>query len=120
MANGHGGQRSLAEGVLDVSREKVIMKDCWLRCDACRKWRLVEPEALPSLTDVKYKQSLSGLQDADWKAWLDEAPVRYAAFMQEQSVRRPGDPSGGEPAAESGTTTAGFGDDAAEDVPPDL
>ena len=35
-------------------------------------------------------------------------------------MRQPGDPSGGEPAAEGGTTTAGLGDDAAEVVPPDL
>ena len=36
-----------AEVGADVARKQLT--ECWLQCDKCRKWRLVERASLPSL-----------------------------------------------------------------------
>ena len=83
LANGRVGQEEQVEAPLDMRRERQFMEKCWLRCDACRKWRLVEPDALASLTAMKYKEITQCAEDVDWKGWLGQARARYDVFLQE-------------------------------------
>ena len=58
------------------------MKDCWLRCDICSKWRLVEKGALASLTGETYKEVTECAKDPGWKAWLGDAEKRYGLCLE--------------------------------------
>ena len=89
LANAHTGKKSVDEAASSGGGvEKDLMKDCWLRCDQCRKWRLVEKEAVASLTGEKYKEATECAKDAGWKAWLDDAKKRYEEFLAEHAKQQ--------------------------------
>ena len=98
------------------------MENCWLRCDCCRKWRLVEPDALASLTGMKYKDVAQCADDVDWKGWLAAARERYDEFFHEHCKRRGLDIAGGEACEQGQQSTAMVVDaeGAAQNAAPDL
>ena len=78
-----GGSKSL-----QVFRQ---VEEGWLRCDACRKWRLVDRQCLPSLTPAAFSAQKEGCADFDWGAWVAAARGRYQAFLEERSAASGGD-----------------------------
>ena len=67
----------------DVARKQLT--ECWLQCDKCKKWRLVERASLPALKPEEYAKRREGCVDVDWRRWLGEARARYDAFVQRRS-----------------------------------
>ena len=67
----------------DAPRKQLT--GCWLQCDRCRKWRVVERTSLPALKPETYARRRDGCVDADWGRWLGEARPRYDAFLQRLS-----------------------------------
>ena len=63
----------------DVARKQLT--ECWLQCDKCKKWRLVERASLPALKPEEYAKRREGCVDVDWRCWLGEARARYDAFL---------------------------------------
>ena len=63
------------------------MSDCWLCCDECKRWRLVDPDALASLTAEKYKEVQMCAQDPDWKKYLEGASERQRAAEKKHEMR---------------------------------
>ncbi len=65
---------------------------CWLRCDACERWRLIERGAFaavdPSAGSSNDRRSDGGDVLEDWGAWLNAAPGRFAAFRQRHARQR--------------------------------
>ena len=48
----------------------------------------MEPDALASLTAMKYKEITQCAEDVDWKGWLGQARARYDVFLQEHWKQR--------------------------------
>ena len=67
----------------DVARKQLT--ECWLQCDKCRKWRLVERSSLPAVKPEAYSKRREGCVDFDWGRWLRDARTRYEAFMHRHS-----------------------------------
>ena len=62
-------------------------RSCWLRCESCKKLRLVSKESLRSLQTGAFNMR-SGVQDGsvDWRRWLEEAPDRYAVLVAKHAM----------------------------------
>ena len=67
----------------DVARKQLT--ECWLQCDRCRKWRVVERASLAALKPEEYGKGRSGCVEVDWGRCLGEARARYDAFLQRRS-----------------------------------
>ena len=64
------------------------LRSCWLRCDRCRKWRLVEQASMPAVDPDAFVQGVAGEGEDVWGAYLAEAPARYSAFLARRGLRR--------------------------------
>ena len=73
----------MAAGGTDVARKQLT--ECWLQCDKCRKWRVVEHTSLAALRPEEYGKRRSGCVEVDWGRWLGEARERYDVFVQRHS-----------------------------------
>ena len=64
-----------------------------MRCDTCRKLRLVHRDCLPSLSASDFNRATPVDSDAiDWLQWLEEAPRRHAVFSAKHAaIRRSGE-----------------------------
>ena len=62
---------------------RAQMRDCWLRCDVCHKWRLVDHGCVEALRGEKYTDSRGGDDCLDWKRWLLQAEARYESFVRQ-------------------------------------
>ena len=60
------------------------MNQCWLRCDICKKRRLVNRESLPALLDRDYRKTFSGTEPGYWEKWLGQADARYEEYVLDQ------------------------------------
>jgi hypothetical protein len=60
--------------------------DRWRRCDGCRRWRLLDPEAVEVFGEEGCDKRLPH-RLIDWRAWLLSAPERFAQFQQEHDPR---------------------------------
>ena len=90
-----------AEAGADVARKQLT--DCWLQCEKCRKWRLVEHASLPALKTEEYVKTRDGSVDVNWGRWLVEAEARYDAFVHRHSAQeRALDPESSERADNGG------------------
>ena len=71
--------------------------DCWLRCDACAKLRLVHRDCLPSLTSSDFRRTTPVHRDSvDWLQWLKEGPDRHGVFSAKHAaLSRSGNVGGG-------------------------
>ena len=69
-----------AEIGADAARKQLT--ECWLRCDKCKRWRVVERASLPALKPEEYSKRREGCIEVDWVRWLGEAQGRYGAFLQ--------------------------------------
>ena len=72
-----GGEASSATGGFF----KGCAWDCWRQCDACRVWRLLDPEAVGVLTTEACDERAEH-RSIEWRAWLASAPAGYAVFEQ--------------------------------------
>jgi len=75
------GDAAAEEGDARAGVEQL--RDGWLCCARCGKWRLVELASLPALREEEYAEPLPG-ETFDWGAWLDQAGARWAAFEARQ------------------------------------
>ena len=75
------GEAAAEEGDARAGVEQL--RDGWLCCARCGKWRLVELASLPALREEEYAEPLPG-ETFDWGAWLDQAGARWAAFEARQ------------------------------------
>ena len=72
-------EKDVASGV-GIGREAVLDPACWLRCDRCRKWRLVHKNCLRSFrAECHFREERT---DWDWVWWLQQAPARYESFLK--------------------------------------
>ena len=70
---------------LAVAREQMR---CWLRCDACARWRLVDRRSLPAVDPAAFAKPKCGTEDApDWSNWFAGASQRYAACRAARALR---------------------------------
>ena len=75
----------------DPARRQLT--ECWLKCDRCAKWRLVEQASLPALKTEEYVKKRDGCVEVDWGRWLAEAEARYDAFLlRHRAQSEPVDP----------------------------
>ena len=76
-----------ATGELGADAARKQLTECWLKCDHCAKWRLVELASLPAVKPEEYIKKREGCVDVDWGQWLAGAKVRYDAFLQRHSAQ---------------------------------
>ena len=60
-----------AEVGADAARKQLT--ECWLQCDKCKKWRVVERASLPALKPEEYSKRREGCVEVDWGKWLGES-----------------------------------------------
>ena len=53
-----------AEVGADAARKQLT--ECWLQCDRCKKWRVVERASLPALKPEEYSKRREGCVEVDW------------------------------------------------------
>ena len=72
---------------LPAAREQLR---CWLQCDDCRRWRLVERKSFRAVDPDSFAcadDSCDGDgRPTDWARWFDEAPTRYDVFRQRRDL----------------------------------
>ena len=66
----------------DATRKQLT--ECWLQCDSCRKWRVVDRASLPALKLEESTKKREGCVDIDWGRWLGNAQARCDAFLHAQ------------------------------------
>ena len=63
---------------LPAAREQLC---CWLQCDDCRRWRLVERKSFPSVDPAGFARAAGDSDDhaasVSWAEWFDKAPARF-------------------------------------------
>ena len=70
---------------LAVAREQMR---CWLRCDACARWRLVDRRSLLAVDPAAFAKPKCGTEDApDWRNWFAGASQSYAACRAARVLR---------------------------------
>ena len=70
---------------LAVAREQMR---CWLRCDGCARWRLVDRRSLPAVDPAAFAKPKRGTEDGrDLAVWFAGAPQRYAACRDGHALR---------------------------------
>ena len=79
-----------AEGSPTLPAARGQMR-CWLRCDDCSRWRLIEREAFRTLDPTAFREidprrSGEGAS-INWAAWLEAAPDRFEAFRRGREMR---------------------------------
>ena len=93
----------------DAARKQLT--ECWLHCDTCKKWRVVERASLPALKPEEYVKRREGCVEVDWGTWLGEARARYDGFLHRHGGQEVDpDPESAEKhvdAVESGTGQGG-------------
>ena len=53
---------------LAMAREQMR---CWLRCDGCARWRLIDRRSLPAVDPAAFAKPKSGTEDGrDWAVWF--------------------------------------------------
>ena len=65
---------------LRIEDAREQMERCWLCCDDCRKWRLVDRNSFPAVDPRSYAKRAGGEQ-FDWTAWMAGSRGRYDAFL---------------------------------------
>ena len=90
---------AMVEVSADVARKQLT--ECWLQCDKCMKWRLLERSSLAAVKPEEYSKRREGCVEVDWGRWLREARTRYDAFLHRHSGQQCVlDPESAENAAE--------------------
>ena len=85
-----------------MAREQM---GCWLQCDKCARWRLVERAAMPAVDPAAYSKGAAGGDDT-WSSWLGGAQHRYALFREHHGLcRAVANPEGGRRRSGSRPTT---------------
>ena len=61
---------------------------CWLQCDCCARWRLVDRRSISAVDPAAFAKPKRGTEDGrDWAAWFAGAPQRYAACRDGHALR---------------------------------
>ena len=67
-----------------AAREQLC---CWLQCDDCRRWRLIERKAFPAVDPEGYsrRKDVPAWEPYDWGAWLARAGDRYESYRDQHT-----------------------------------
>ncbi len=83
--------RAPDEAAEDAAPQLAVVREqmrCWLRCDKCERWRLVERSSLPAVDPTSFATPKRGTEHArDWSPWFDGAAQRYAACRDRHALR---------------------------------
>ena len=73
---------------LPAAREQLC---CWLQCDDCRRWRLVERKSFSAVDPAGFARAAGDTDDhaasVNWAEWFDKAPARFDAFRRRRELR---------------------------------
>ena len=73
---------------LPAAREQLR---CWLQCDDCKRWRLVERKSFRAVDPDSFASADENVdgdgRPTNWGRWVEEAPKRFDVFKQRRELR---------------------------------
>ena len=91
---------SIAEAAGEAVPELAMAREqmrCWLQCDGCARWRLVDRRSFSAVDPAAFAKPKRGTEDGrDWAAWFAGAPQRYAACRDGHALRLAAQGRGGD------------------------
>ena len=73
------------EAICGLPELREQMSRCWLQCDDCLRWRLIERHSFPAVDPEGFsrRKLVPGWEPFDWGAWLARARDRYESYRHQ-------------------------------------